>query len=331
MLSESAIGPRSDVCAIVVTFNPDDELPVRLQALAREVGTVVVVDNGSRDAGPKLTRIELDCDLTVVLNPDNYGSARALNIGIQRAVDAGFQWVLLMDQDSTAQSGMVEELLAIQSLRPHGGRLALIAAGYDGADRRAPRARTPAPICAPLERGEPWLDVDFVITSGSLLSIEAHSNIGPFREELFIDCVDIDYCHRARALGYRVVRSRRSLMTHVIGTPTSHRFLWMQKSTTNHPPDRRYYMARNDTIMLRDYGGVSAWYVRLKSLQRSARMIKRVLLYESMKIPKIAAILEGWYHGNRGRLGPRRPVSRAPVPAAADATAPNGRAPTHER
>ena len=323
---EGAISSRSDVCAIVVTYHPDDALPVRLQALAREVGMVVVVDNGSRNAGPRLASIDLDCTLSVVLNPENYGCARALNIGIRRAADAGFPWVLLMDQDSTVQSGMVGELLAIRALHPQGERLALIAAGYDDADRRAPRVRPRAPITGP------WVDVDFVITSGSLLSVEAYSTIGPFREELFIDCVDIDYCHRARALGYRVARSRRSLMTHVIGAPTSHRLLWMSRTTTNHSPDRRYYMARNDTIMLRDYGGVSAWYVGWKSLQRSGRMIKRVLLYESMKLPKIAAIVQGWYHGNRGRLGPRTGPARAPVEAAAAGavTVSDGRAPSHE-
>ena len=29
----------------------------------------------------------------------------------------------------------------------------------------------------------------------------------------------------------------------------------MTKWTTNHSPDRRYYIARNDTVMLREYGG----------------------------------------------------------------------------
>jgi rhamnosyltransferase len=321
MLSEGAIKPRSDVCAVVVTYHPDDELAVRLRALAREVGTIVIVDNGSRDAGPRFASIELECEVTVILNHENYGCARALNIGIRRAADAGFPWVLLMDQDSTAGPGMVRDLLAIEALHPQRKRLAVIAAGYDDADRDATRS------LAPVRTPDPWVDVDFVITSGSLLAVEAYATIGSFRDELFIDCVDIDYCHRARALGYCIARSRRSLMTHVIGAPTFHRFLWMRKSTTNHPPDRRYYLARNDTIMLRDYGGVSAWYVGWKSLRRCVRMIKRVLLYETSKIPKILAILEGWYHGNRGRLGPRRGPTRLPDPSAA-ATAPSGHRPT---
>jgi rhamnosyltransferase len=281
--------------------------------MAPQVGCIVIVDNGSPNAAHTFASIELVCDFFVVLNQDNCGCAKALNIGIRRASDAGFRWALLMDQDSTAHPDMVSELLAIEAQHPMPSRLALIAAGYDGA--KVPASET----LAPLGVSEPWYDVDFVITSGTLISVETHAAIGPFREELFIDSVDIDYCHRARLLGYRVVRSRRSLMDHVIGAPSSHRFLWMRKSTSNHAPDRRYYIARNDTIMLRDYGGVSAWYVGWKSLARSARTIKRILLYESMKAAKIAAVLEGWYHGNRGRLGPRRSAASVPVqPATAE-------------
>jgi len=37
-----------------------------------------------------------------------------------------------------------------------------------------------------------------VITSGSLLPLATYADIGPFREEFFIDFVDTDYCFRAR-------------------------------------------------------------------------------------------------------------------------------------
>ena len=94
-------------------------------------------------------------------------------------------------------------------------------------------------------------------------------------------------------------------MSHAIGAFAQHRVLWMNKWTTNHSPDRRYYIARNDTVMLREYGnyvlGLWAW----KSLVRSFRLCKRVILYEDMKIRKFIAIVQGWCHGLRGRLGPR--------------------------
>jgi GT2 family glycosyltransferase len=38
------------------------------------------------------------------------GIARALNIGIERAVLRGFSWVLLLDQDSCVEKDMVQTL-----------------------------------------------------------------------------------------------------------------------------------------------------------------------------------------------------------------------------
>jgi hypothetical protein len=57
--------------------------------------------------------------------------------------------------------------------------------------------------------------------------------------------------------------------------------------------------------MLRDYGHYPAGLWAVKSLGRRIRTGKRVLLYEQMKTAKIRAILEGWWDGVRGHLGPR--------------------------
>jgi hypothetical protein len=82
--------------------------------------------------------------------------------------------------------------------------------------------------------------------------------------------------------------------------------LWTGKWTTNHSPDRRYYFARNDTVMLREYGNYGALGWAWKSLCRSLRQCKRIALYENKKADKIAAVIHGWWHGMLGTLGPRR-------------------------
>jgi rhamnosyltransferase len=155
-----------------------------------------------------------------------------------------------------------------------------------------------------------WEDVESVITSGSLLSLAAFQRIGEFRGEFFIDYVDADFCFRARAMGFRVIRTRKPLMSHAIGASTRHGILGIHKWTSNHSADRRYYIARNDTIMLKEHGRLpwGAW--ALKSLGRRVRTGKRILLYEDSKLCKLTAVAHGWWDGVRGRLGPRRGVSR---------------------
>jgi rhamnosyltransferase len=95
-------------------------------------------------------------------------------------------------------------------------------------------------------------------------------------------------------------------MSHTVGTPTSHKLPWATKWTTNHSPDRRYYIARNDTVLLREYGAPGGGSWRLKSFVRCCRLIKRIALYEQDKAPKIHAVWEGWRDGVHGNMGPRR-------------------------
>ena len=292
---------RDDVCAVIVTFHPDAGFPARLGRIRGQVGATVVVDNGS--AAPSLRMLEELPDgpaLHRIFNRDNLGIARALNIGVARARQFGCGWALLLDQDSTVDPDLVTRLMAVRAGYAAPEPLALIGSRF---------RETHGGASAPLRSGvrtEDWEDVKFVITSGCLLSLAAYAVIGAFRDEFFIDHVDIDYCHRARAKGYRVIQTVRPLMSHTIGAPTPHRLFGTTRWTTNHSPDRRYYMARNDTVLLHEHGGSgrSPWW--LKSFFRSMRLIKRIALYEDTKARKIAAVAEGWWDGVRGRLGPRR-------------------------
>jgi rhamnosyltransferase len=290
---------RRDVCAIAVTYHPDTEFPARIRRLLPQVNALVIVDNGSGESAIKMLR-ELAANpvITLVLNSDNLGIARALNIGVQRAAALGFSWVLLLDQDSCVDDDMLQTLFAVEAAFPNREQLAVIGAGARDVNKDSGEASHDV-------RADPWEEVKFVITSGSLIPLAAHSVIGPFREELFIDSVDIDYCFRARAKGFRLITTRKPLMSHAIGAITRHNWLWMRKWTFNHSADRRYYIARNDTVMLREYGNYAYGLWALKSLGRCFRLCKRIVLYEQMKANKIIAVAQGWWDGLRGHLGPR--------------------------
>ena len=206
--------------------------------------------------------------------------------------------MLLLDQDSRVDEGMVQTLFAVHAAFPHRDQLAVIGSGFLDVNRRAHAAGNES-------HAESWEEVESVITSGSLLPLSNHALIGPFREEFFIDYVDSEYCFRARAKGFRVIKTRKPLMSHAIGAATEHSVLWMNKWTSNHSADRRYYIARNDTVMLREYGNYVLGLWALKSLSRCLRSCKRIALYEKMKASKIMAVVEGWWDGVRGHMGPR--------------------------
>ena len=291
---------KKDVCAILVAYHPDAAFPRRLSGISQQVGAVVIVDNGSADAEVALLReCLLDPTVALVLNSENLGIASALNIGVQRAAALGYGWVLLLDQDSRVESDMVVTLCAVRESFPDKERLAIIGSNFWEKHRRSPKANR-FDSC-----GAQWDEVETVITTGSLLSLAAYENIGPFREEFFIDYVDTEYCTRAKAKGYHVLKTRRPLMFHSIGTPTQHRLLWMKKWTSNHSADRRYYIARNRTVMIRERGKyiLGSWV--LVSFLSCFKSWKRIALYEETKGSKMAAGFRGWWDGVCGRMGPR--------------------------
>ena len=318
----------TDVCAIVVTYGPDTAFPARLRNVAPQVGMTVIVDNGSSEAERgMLQEAASDPNIDLILNDGNLGLARALNIGVQRAAALGYSWVLLLDQDTRVELDMVRTLSAIHASFPDREHLAVLGSNFSDATERTNEA---AGHDSPGEHwGEHWEEVERVITSGSLLPVASYLAVGPFRDEFFIDYVDEEYCLRAKAKGYRIIKSRKHLMSHAIGSPTAHRMFGTSKWTTNHGPDRRYYIARNNTVLLREYGnyrgGMWAW----KSLRRCLRQCKRIALYEQMKTRKIAAVIHGLWDGIRGNMGPRnrQPGISAAAPTAMTSVASGSKTP----
>ena len=110
-----ALTSGSEVCAVLVTFHPDEALPARIERVLLEVAALVVVDNGSDEAALGMwRRVSADPRIALVLNFANLGIARALNLGIARAGSMGYAWVLLLDQDSVVDPGMLNAMIGIR-------------------------------------------------------------------------------------------------------------------------------------------------------------------------------------------------------------------------
>jgi rhamnosyltransferase len=283
------------VCAVVVTYHPDQDFPARLSRITPQVQATFIIDNGSSPAELAMLRTAAAGDpVTVIGNAQNLGVATALNMGLRRASAQGFRWALLLDQDTEVDLDIVDKLLAAHASCPGGDRIAIVGSRF-----RDPRGQSPEPIRLD-SQGELWEEVESAITSGSLLSLRAYLAIAPFREEFFIDYVDTEFCLRARTAGYQIIMTRRPHMSHSVGAPTSHRLAWSTKWTSNHSADRRYYIARNNTVLLREHGtpGGGSWQT------------KRIALYERDKAEKIYAVWQGWWDGVCGHMGPRRTRGR---------------------
>src|SRR5258708_4423103 len=109
---------KEAICAVIVTYHPDGGLFSRTERVARQVGQVVVVDNGSPDwSVGYLQRLREKLQAHLILNCRNQGVACALNQGVRWAAEQGYRWVLTLDQDSLVAHHMVDSL--VKAFRSH--------------------------------------------------------------------------------------------------------------------------------------------------------------------------------------------------------------------
>lgn len=284
---------KENICAVVVTYHPEPDFPVRLMALIKQVGAVVIIDNHSNDtAVAMLHEISKQSHVHLVFNNENLGIASALNKGIMWAKERGYQWVLAMDQDTAPLDTLVEGLMAVYNDCSFRERIGMIGSNYIDPNTGTIFKQAKQP-------GSLWKKERIVITSGSVMPVQAFEEIGPYRDDFFIDQVDHEYCLRLQRCGYEVLFSFHVGMSHPVGKIEIHRLLWKQYKTTNHKAFRRYYIMRNKTMVEREYS--RKWrYTVWRNARKDAF---RILLFEDHKLLKIGAIVLGIMDGLRGKMG----------------------------
>lgn len=294
------------ICAVVVTFRPDlGVLAEALRALAAQVGHVVVVDNASPDAHVR------ECcarqpGVTLQALPENLGLAHACNVGIRYARGlVGVTQVLLLDQDSVPEPGMVRALkIALDRL---GTRERVAAVGpcfrdaREGAD--APFVRIRFPFNRKLRCNGACVEIrcDFLISSGCLIPLAVLDAVGGMDDALFIDNVDLDWCFRASAAGHALYGVCAARLRHHLGD-ARHRIPGLPRGVVVHPPRRLFYMMRNRTLLYRRAYTPWRWIA-----QDLPRLLVKLLLFSLLVPPRrqnLRCMLAGLRAGLAGRATP---------------------------
>lgn len=274
-----------DVCALVVSFNPDARFPERLELLLEQFPEVFVIDNASSiPIGPSLAALS-DRNLSLISNAGNFGIGTALNIGVDRAIETGYSWAVSFDQDSLASPVLLSTL--VEAAKFAGGGKVLIGANYQDVHRARPRHRVGSPQAASVVS-----PMTTLITSGMLFPLCFTKEIGGFREDYFIDSVDHEFCLRAKNHGARVFITNADLMQHSIGEKGS--FLGLGRAlSSHHSPMRKYFIVRNALTTIAEQGlHHPAWAVR--QCLRLLAEIMGTVIFEREKKAKLQAFVRGF-------------------------------------
>lgn len=276
----------------MVTWEPDAAVIARLESVAAQVGSLIVIDNGSRPVVIEPIRSWADDNgARFIRNEKNRGVAAAYNQGAHEAVSGGSQWLLVVDQDTVVSSTLVADLLAARAAHPSPDLIAVIG---PVTNRQSDRRCT----------DRAWVRRRLVISSGSLLSLAAWSAVGGFREDYFVDMVEAEYCLRLGTRGYAVILACRAQIDHRIGSPTKHRLLGREVSTSNHPAYRRYYLMRNRLNVWRAYWRYAPAWVAF-DVKGHIRDTIFMALFEPGRRQKLSATAAGFRDGVLGRTGER--------------------------
>jgi rhamnosyltransferase len=277
------------VAAVVVAFGPDVLKINRLiEVLARECQAVYVMDNGGGRAAIAATP-EAGAAIHVIDMGGNRGMGEALNRAFRLAVTAGFDFVATFDQDSEPAFGQIGSLVsALEALKSAGANVAAVgprifdAREINTFNHPFMRRRIGWPTVAYCTGETKHLEVDFLITSGSLISTTAYTDVGEYDPELFVDFTDMEWCFRALTRGYRLFGICSVAMSHELSEGISAKAPGMTILT--YSPIRRYYYARNAILLCKRRHVSVGWKARLM-----AGVIGRILL-----LPVAVKFSRGW-------------------------------------
>jgi N-acetylglucosaminyl-diphospho-decaprenol L-rhamnosyltransferase len=259
-----------DLSIVVVSWNVKDLLRQCLLSAAQSLTCakggelsvqIVVVDNASTDGSGGMVRGEFP-HVRLIANEENVGFTGGNNQGM--AVSDG-RYVLLLNPDTEVVGDSLGEMVGFMESQSGvgalGPQLLYPDGGVQSSRRRFPRFRTALlegtflqqrfPDSGALKRyyvldgsDSETQDVDWVVGACLLMRRTTLQEAGPLDERFFMYSEEMDWCYRAKELGWRVVYFPRAQVIHHEG-----------KSSEQVMPVRHIQFQRSKVLFFKKYHG----------------------------------------------------------------------------
>jgi GT2 family glycosyltransferase len=258
---------KAFVGVVVVTYNDGGEIADCLKSIAEQATKdtrvqAVVVDNNSQDDSISIAK---SYKAAVVANGKNLGFAKAVNIGVKKAYELGCDTILIFNPDAALLPGSLQAMLKVLRSSEDIGAVGPLMVHNDGSLAnegyylKAPTLLTVTCFSTWLR---PWAlkhpslvkkyeeggltdksgqaDVEQIPGACLLISKKDLQRIGLLDEDFAIWFEDVEWCYRARKMGYRLVFCPDAHVVHEGGVSFA-RWKGLQKAVTFYVSMKTYF------------------------------------------------------------------------------------------
>ncbi len=253
------------ISALVVLFKPSPKVYENIQTYLDKVVCLYIVDNSPSPSGTT-KKLMSEEKVKLLSTSMNIGIAEAYNLGLERAYQDGYHWLMTMDQDSFFEPHQVERFFEdfFQVLKNNLG------------------------IYAPLHNPkflsqEEDRRVPVVMSSASIVNSDMALDLGGFDSALFIDEVDHEFCMRIQQRGYLVLQDSRVFVNHTLGKKE-------ENGRKKYSATRLYYMVRNHLYIKKKYQKFYPDYFKKRSSYMRSFIFGQ-LIHHKRKLYRSAVLL----------------------------------------
>lgn len=270
----------------VILYNPTVFEIKQLQMLVVGKRYIYVYDNSETSSESIVKEYLHNFDFEYIFNGNNNGISVAYNFVAKRALEAGYENLLCLDQDSSFTKKNLALLyqLVDKNMNDSIGIMA-VDSEYSGKT---------------LNKISKYLtEINFSITSGSVLNLNIFKNVKGFDENLFVDGVDRDYSLTLINRGYKIIKMNGILFKHNLGEGKKNFF-----GIYEHSPLRNYYIYRNRMYIMKKHNQEFSLNEKIRSKYLATlRQVLSILLNESNKKEKLEMIIRAHFDFINNKFG----------------------------
>lgn len=296
----------ASVAAVVLNWNNYSDTSTCLDSLSRiEYPKIqhIVVDNGSTDQSKEKIANQFPT-VRIISSESNRGFAGGMNLGIQKLIHNGFDYIWLLNNDTEfPRKEVLQSLVEVLETNSNVGMVTpVIWEGRNSRKRWFTRGKinwktaTANHTNPPISSLSELVENQYIPLCSALVDADVFKDIGFLPEQYFLYYEDLDFGVTLRDHGYDIVTCTSTSVVHKQGGTAGRQFDSLYS----------YYQPRNLLLFARKFRD------RLKTSfpPSIARWATEQIAFRIIKGYTATPFIQGLYDGIRGRTGKGRYPSK---------------------